>query len=155
MASTNIGVFDIDELFVLFGGKRIIGWPTSGTIISVTKIRPDEVTAEEGVDGELAVYKTKSKLYRADITVMRTSAANGYLWDLLQVQRNAPGIPFLPFAVTYEENKMLAARACVASHPPMEHGADAMPNSTWGLLLLNYDGLFRGISVDGATFTTI
>lgn len=155
MPSTNIGVVSIDSLFIFFGPKRLIGFPESGTLISIAKADPEEVKAIEGCDGEITVFKKKGKLYMADITFARSSASNGYLWNVLQTQRNSPTIPFLPFAISHEETKMAAARACIAAAPPVEFLTDAPGNVAWKLLLLNFDGLFRGISVDGPNATIL
>jgi hypothetical protein len=155
MPSQNIGVFNIDSLFVLFGPKRIQGWPASGNVISCAKARAEEVAAVEGVDGEVTVYKSTGRLYTCSLTLMRSAAANGYLWEVLRAQRESKTIPFLPFSVSYEANQMASARACISAHPPYEFGADSLGDATWTLLLLGFDGLFRGISIDGNAFTVL
>lgn len=147
MSDDVIGVTDIDEVFLTFGPHRIRGFPASGTFFVPTKLNPDEVAAEEGLDGNLAIIKRKGNATVIDLTLTRESASNTVLWGLLQTQRNVPGIPFLPFMCKHQGTKLSSGSACFMTGPAGPPIGDGPQQLAWRFLCAKFEGVLTGLAL--------
>jgi hypothetical protein len=147
MPNTVIGVTDVDEVFLVFGGHRIRGFPPSGQYWVPAKLNPDELSAEEGLDGNLSITKRKGNAVVCDLTLTRESRSNTVLWGFLTAQRNAPGIPFLPLFCKHRETKFTAPASCIMQGPAGPAFGDGPQTVLWRFLCPQYEGALFGLSV--------
>lgn len=146
MASENIGVSDIEEVVIQYGPKRLTGFPSSGVIYTSSKQTPDEVTGLDGLDGEVVLKKRSSNITIAEVTLARSSRTNDYLFEQLELQRNAPGLPLQPFVFSHRITVMASGQAAIIGEPT-DSVSDGEDTRTWRFICPFYKGFMGGMSV--------
>lgn len=147
MADTNIGVTDPDEVIVFVGGIRVVGWPTDGTTFwSPARNTPDNVSAVEGVDGNVSLFRKRNNLIVGTLSIMRTSSSLTALQEFCEQRSVAPTRQsFFPLTVTHLESSYGTATAFVKAFPPSAPAGGEvvltyefwMPNATGKMFTLS------------------
>lgn len=139
----NVAVIDPKEVHIIVGKKRVSGF-ARGQYFSAEKIN-DDVSFEEGVDGEQVWVEIPSEAWNISLVLMQSSRSNDVLWEIRQAARTAPGSPPVPLAVIHRGTKLVSA-ACRIVKPAAVTFADGVETRTWGLIAANFEGSVQGLT---------
>lgn len=102
MSSTPLKTYDLNEVFLLVGGRRIGGYGEDGGI--EFELAADRGEVAVGADGQVTFSRTNNNLVMCNITVMETSKSYRDLADLYTTQAAEAPIEALDFLCEDEIN---------------------------------------------------
>jgi hypothetical protein len=139
----NVSVIDPKEVHIVVGTHRVQGF-ARGQYFNAEKIN-DDVSFEEGTDGEQVFVESTSEGWTITITLLQSSRSNDKLWAIRQAARNAPGGAPVPLAVTHRGTKMVSAAVRIQK-PPAVSFADGVETRVWTMLAANFEGTIQGLT---------
>lgn len=153
MADYSISLTDPDEVKIVIGPHRVVGFPADGTEFwTPVKVNPNTLVATEGVDGNVSMRRMKNKLVRATLTLLPTSPSVTALYAFFrEKEETISHNSFFPISCVHpvraKLNSLVTEFGQFESFPPgHSYGADGIVTITF--FMHNPTGAMHGLAIN-------